>query len=204
MNYTIENNILKLTVAEYGAEIKSLIRKSDNKEIMWQADAAFWGRTSPVLFPVVGSYYQKKSVYDGKTYEMGQHGFARDMDFALINQTDNKLTFVLRGETFHDGRKLTARTAPISVEIDHARDSALVTESLRRIYVGDSIQKLAGCERDDLAREILSRSLIVFSLHRIHVTVIVFDSSRLRFGLRRLLRRAFLSAGSEHDCREKS
>ena len=116
----------------------------------------------------------------------------------------NKLTFVLRGETFHDGRKLTARTAPISVEIDHARDSALVTESLRRIYVGNSIQKLAGCERDDLAREILSRSLIVFSLHRIHVTVIVFDSSRLRFGLRRLLRRAFLSAGSEYDCREKS
>ena len=31
MNYTIENNNLKLTVAEHGAEIKSLIRKYDNK-----------------------------------------------------------------------------------------------------------------------------------------------------------------------------
>ena len=98
MNYTIENNNLKLTVAEHGAEIKSLIRKCDNKEMMWQADAAFWGRTSPVLFPVVGSYYQKKSVYDGKTYEMGQHGFARDMEFALVSEGENKLVFELNSD----------------------------------------------------------------------------------------------------------
>ncbi len=62
MNYTIENDRLKLTVAEHGAEIKSLIRKADGVELMWQADAAYWGRTAPVLFPVVGCYYEKKSV----------------------------------------------------------------------------------------------------------------------------------------------
>ncbi|WP_033153661.1 aldose 1-epimerase family protein [Pseudobutyrivibrio ruminis] len=96
MNYTLENDKIKLTVAEHGAEIKSLIRKADGKELMWQADAAYWGRTAPVLFPLVGNYYQKKSVYNGQTYEMGQHGFARDMDFMLGRQTENELVFLLK------------------------------------------------------------------------------------------------------------
>ncbi|MBE5917908.1 MAG: aldose 1-epimerase family protein [Pseudobutyrivibrio ruminis] len=96
MNYTLENDKLKLTVSEHGAEIKSMIRKSDGKELMWQADAAYWGRTAPVLFPLVGNYYQKKSVFKGQTYEMGQHGFARDMDFKLGRQTENELVFLLR------------------------------------------------------------------------------------------------------------
>jgi galactose mutarotase-like enzyme len=96
MNYTLENEKIKLTVAEHGAEIKSLIRKSDNTEIMWQADAAYWGRTAPVLFPLVGNYYEKKSVFKGQTYEMGQHGFARDMEFKLGHQTENELVFLLK------------------------------------------------------------------------------------------------------------
>ncbi len=93
---TLENSILKLTVSEHGAEIKSLIRKSDGKELMWQADAAFWGRTSPVLFPLVGNYYEKKSIFAGKTYEMGQHGFARDMDFEVTKETEDELVFELK------------------------------------------------------------------------------------------------------------
>ena len=96
MNYTLENENIKLTVADHGAEIRSLIRKSDGKELMWQADPEYWGRTAPVLFPLVGNYYQKKSVYNGKTYEMGQHGFARDMDFKIARQTDDELVFLLK------------------------------------------------------------------------------------------------------------
>jgi len=96
MNYTLENDKLKLTASEHGAEIKSLIRKADGKELMWQADATYWGRTAPVLFPLVGNYYQKKSVFKGQTYEMGQHGFARDMDFLLGRQTENELVFLLK------------------------------------------------------------------------------------------------------------
>ncbi|WP_406544619.1 galactose mutarotase, partial [Pseudobutyrivibrio sp.] len=96
MLYTIENEKIKLTVADHGAEIKSLIRKADGRELMWQADGAFWARTSPVLFPLVGNYYGKKSIYAGKTYEMGQHGFARDMDFTLVSQTADELVFTLK------------------------------------------------------------------------------------------------------------
>lgn len=94
--HIIENEFLKLTVAEHGAEIKSLINKATGEELMWQADPTFWGRTAPVLFPVVGNYYQKKSIYDNKVYEMGQHGFARDMDFDLVLAAADKLVFELK------------------------------------------------------------------------------------------------------------
>ena len=101
--HIIENDKIKLTVEEHGAEIRSLIRKADGAELMWQADSAFWGRTSPVLFPLVGNYFEKKSVYAGKTYEMGQHGFARDMDFELVSKTEDELTFELKdNEATHE------------------------------------------------------------------------------------------------------
>lgn len=96
MNHVIENENLKVTVADHGAEVRSIIRKSDNAEMMWQADAAYWGRTSPVLFPLIGNYYEKKSVYQGKTYELGQHGFARDMDFELVKEAADELIFSLK------------------------------------------------------------------------------------------------------------
>ena len=96
MNHVIENENLKVTVADHGAEVRSIIRKSDNAEMMWQADAAYWARTSPVLFPLVGNYYEKKSIYQGKTYELGQHGFARDMDFALVKEASDELIFSLK------------------------------------------------------------------------------------------------------------
>jgi galactose mutarotase-like enzyme len=94
--HIISNDKLSLTVSEHGAEIRSLIRKSDGKELMWQADPKFWGRTSPVLFPLVGNYFEKESVYEGKTYTMGQHGFARDMDFHPVAMTDTSLKFLVR------------------------------------------------------------------------------------------------------------
>lgn len=99
--YSISNDIYNLTVSDHGAEITSLLK--NGRELMWQADPAFWGRTSPVLFPLVGNYWQKKSSFAGRTYEMGQHGFARDMDFSLLSQTGDELVFELRdNEATHE------------------------------------------------------------------------------------------------------
>ena len=81
MRYVLENETLRVEIDSYGAEIKSIQRKSDGMEYMWQADPKYWGRTSPVLFPFVGVPKNKEYSYEGKTYSMGQHGFARDMEF---------------------------------------------------------------------------------------------------------------------------
>ena len=95
MRYTIENEYLKCKVDLHGAEVKSLIRKSDVREMMWCGDSAYWGRTSPVLFPFVGAVKDKTYRYDGKTYTIGQHGFARDKDFMLETQNETEIWFRL-------------------------------------------------------------------------------------------------------------
>lgn len=88
---TLSNQKIKMQVALHGAELKSLV--VDGKEYMWQADPAFWGRTSPVLFPFVGKLKDDKFQVDDIVYPMSQHGFARDRDFKLILHDDRNLIF---------------------------------------------------------------------------------------------------------------
>ena len=95
MRYVLENEVLRVEIDSFGAEIKSVKRKSDNREYMWYADQKYWGRTSPVLFPFVGGCKDKEYRYDGKTYSMGQHGFARDMEHTLVSQTKDTIWFSL-------------------------------------------------------------------------------------------------------------
>lgn len=96
--YVLENEWVKAEMDSFGAELKSLSRKSDNREYMWNADPAYWGRTAPVLFPFVGSLKDKKYRVNGKEYEMGQHGFARDMEFTVLEQKADKIRFGLKAD----------------------------------------------------------------------------------------------------------
>ncbi|MBM6691385.1 aldose 1-epimerase family protein, partial [Fusobacterium mortiferum] len=82
-------------VDTHGAEIHSLVLKETGDEYIWQADARYWQRHAPVLFPFVGKLKNGQYEYDGSVYNMTGHGFARDMDFTLIEQTDSSLTYEL-------------------------------------------------------------------------------------------------------------
>jgi len=95
MNYFIENEELIVRIDSFGAEVKSVLNKHNYREYMWYGDSDFWGRTSPVLFPIVGSVKDKKFTYKGVDYPMGQHGFARDSEFSLLNKEKDKISFSL-------------------------------------------------------------------------------------------------------------
>lgn len=95
MRYVIENSKLRVEIDSFGAEIKSVRSKSNDQEYMWNGDKKYWGRTSPVLFPFVGSLKNKEYHYQGNTYTMGQHGFARDMEHCLVSKTENSILFKL-------------------------------------------------------------------------------------------------------------
>ena len=95
MRYILENDTLRVEIESFGAEIKSVKRKADGREYMWCGDPKYWGRTSPVLFPFVGAPKNKEYRYEGRTYPMGQHGFARDMEFTLEAQEGKSIWFVL-------------------------------------------------------------------------------------------------------------
>ena len=94
--YQLKNEALTLEIDAHGAEMKSLKDNQTGQEYLWDGDPAFWKRTSPVLFPLVGNYRDKESVYQGKTYTMSQHGFARDMDFAVTEEKDQEIWFALQ------------------------------------------------------------------------------------------------------------
>ena len=84
MEYTIENEYLKVTVTTRGAQVKSVIRKCDNVEHMWRADPAVWAYHAPILFPHTGKLVDGKLEAKGGVYESGQHGFARNLEHPSV------------------------------------------------------------------------------------------------------------------------
>ena len=92
---TLQNDILKITVAERGAELKSITALADGTEYLFDSDPTWWKYSSPVLFPIVGKVNGGKYRAEGKEFELPGHGFARTTDFWLVDTTDNTLTFAL-------------------------------------------------------------------------------------------------------------
>lgn len=123
MRYVLENCVLKVTIDSFGAEIKSVRSKSTNREYMWHGDKTYWGRTSPVLFPFVGSLKDKAYHYQGKTYPMGQHGFARDMEHRLETQTENAIWFSLRSTE----ETLAKYPFPFELQIGYLLEDTTIT-----------------------------------------------------------------------------
>ena len=89
----LKNEQLTIRVAEKGAELQS-VKDSEGREYMWQAGPQ-WPRHSPILFPLVCSVNDDTYRAEGKEYHLPRHGFARDMEFTLISQTDDKVTLAL-------------------------------------------------------------------------------------------------------------
>ena len=90
----LKNEQLQIAISEHGAELQS-IQDADGNEYLWQGDPKYWGRRSPILFPIVCGLWDDCYRLDGYEYKMQRHGFARDMDFKLIAKTDRKVTFAL-------------------------------------------------------------------------------------------------------------
>ena len=93
--FTIENEYLKVTVTTWGAQVKSVIRKLDGVEHIWQADKAVWGYHAPILFPHAGKVVDGKIEARGGAYESGQHGFARLMEHDFVEQTADTIVLEL-------------------------------------------------------------------------------------------------------------
>ena len=78
-------------ILDKGAELRSL--NIGGKELMWRADPAFWGKSSPVLFPMIGNLRGGKTLIGGQEYHITKHGFARDYTFGVDEQSDTKAVF---------------------------------------------------------------------------------------------------------------
>ncbi len=90
----LKSEKLTVTINSAGAEICS-IKNSDGIEFIWGGDPAIWGRHAPVLFPIVGRLKTGSYVFNQQSYQLGQHGFARDMAFLLDSSNESECTFSL-------------------------------------------------------------------------------------------------------------
>lgn len=93
--------MLKIQTKKSGAELTSI--QYNGKEILFQGAQVldnngniYWKRQAPILFPIVGQLKNSQTQIEDKTYEMSQHGFARDMDFEEISKTENKHHYMLK------------------------------------------------------------------------------------------------------------
>ena len=92
----IENEFLRITVSDTGAELISVVDKETGKERLWTADPAVWNRHAPILFPFVGKLTDGKYRVAGKEYVMKtQHGFARDQEFDCREESADHITHCL-------------------------------------------------------------------------------------------------------------
>lgn len=81
MDVTLKYGGSSAKILEKGAELRSLV--IGGKELMWCADPVFWGKSSPILFPMIGNLRNGKTLINGKEYSITKHGFARDNVFAV-------------------------------------------------------------------------------------------------------------------------
>ena len=90
----LKNDKITVIISAHGAELQS-IKSAEGREYLWQGDEKYWPRRSPLLFPIVCGLWNGQYRVDGKTYELPRHGFARDMDFDVIEKTESSVTYEL-------------------------------------------------------------------------------------------------------------
>lgn len=98
---TLANGILEVVVSERGAELQSIYKITSHREYLWQGDAKYWGKRSPLLFPIVGNVHDQTVLINGTKYPMTRHGFGQKLIFRSsvedrllhLTATDTEETF---------------------------------------------------------------------------------------------------------------
>ena len=92
----LQHGALRCGIDARGAELRSLTDVTSGEEFIWQGDPAYWTGSAPILFPVVGRLKGGAYTHGGQRYELPIHGFARTMDFTLLDQHRQGATLMLR------------------------------------------------------------------------------------------------------------
>lgn len=92
----LSNKQITAKIKHQGAELCSLLANDTQKEYIWEGNPEYWGKHSPVLFPIVGTLKNNSFQIDNTCYQLARHGFARDMNFELIDKTENSVTFSIQ------------------------------------------------------------------------------------------------------------
>lgn len=96
--FTIEDDRLQVSIHPKGAELQRIFHKGHRLDYLWGGDPAFWGKHSPLLFPIVGTLKDNTYIYRDRSYHLPRHGFARDREFDLEEKSVDSIRFLLRSD----------------------------------------------------------------------------------------------------------
>lgn len=96
--HTLQSGALRMIISDAGAEIMQIEDILTGRNYLWHGDSAYWGRRSPILFPIVGGLKNKTYKYAGREYPMSQHGFARDREFQMTEHNVDTIWFELKAD----------------------------------------------------------------------------------------------------------
>lgn len=92
---TLSSEFIEAKISTHGAELTSLRDLHYDIEYIYPGDEAYWNRSAPILFPIVGKLKDDRYSIGSKFYSMPQHGFARDNEFEVVLERKDKATFRL-------------------------------------------------------------------------------------------------------------
>jgi len=95
MTIVLENENITVTFVNKGAELRGIKSKITGLDYLWKGDQQFWGKFSPVLFPIIGGLKNDSYIFEDKEYHLPRHGFARDHDFEVQQISDGEVLFTL-------------------------------------------------------------------------------------------------------------
>ena len=129
----IGGDALTAAIDPLGAELVSLADAA-GRELMTDADPAYWTGHAPLLFPVVGACAGQAIRVDGRAYPMKQHGFARRMAFETIDTGPTCARFALTDD------EATRHAYPFAfrLEVTYAIDGATLTVAVEIANPGDA------------------------------------------------------------------
>lgn len=92
---SISSDTLTAAFDVRGAE---LVRLADceGHELLWNGDPTWWSGRAPLLFPIVGKVPNDEALIGGQRFPLAKHGFARTLDFTLLEKSTSSCTFELR------------------------------------------------------------------------------------------------------------
>lgn len=116
---SISSPALSAEISATGAELVRL-RDSTGADLLWDGDPAFWTGRSPLLFPMVGRARGDRITVAGRSYDMGQHGFARTSTFAQVRSDAASSTWRLEASEATRARFPFAFRLDVTYRIDGA------------------------------------------------------------------------------------
>lgn len=129
----------QMLTSKYGAELVSF--KINGEEKVHQGEnctdengRTYWKRHWPVLFPTVGKCKKNQTIINGRTYEMQQHGFARDMEFEPLTKLDNFHSYVFRS----NNKLIDKYPYEFSLTVTYRTDANKLTIIYKVVNEGDT------------------------------------------------------------------